>query len=128
MIAYTTIGVTDFPRAARFYEALAQEMGATRMMGSEEMNFIAWVGPNGEPGIGILHPENGKPASVGNGMMVPLAAKDQAQVDRLYDIALANGGACEGGPGPRTGGQFYAGYFRDPDGNKLNAFYHAAEA
>ena len=37
------------------------------------------------------------------------------------DIALANGGTCEGPPGPRGEG-FYAGYFRDPDGNKLNAF------
>jgi len=126
MIGYTTIGVTDFPRAARFYEALAQEMGASRLMGSEEMNFIAWVGPNNEPGIGILHPHDGKPASVGNGMMVALTAKDQAQVHRLHEIALKNGGTCEGPPGPRNGGQFYAGYFRDPDGNKLNAFLPGA--
>ena len=31
------------------------------------------------------------------------------------------GAADEGAPGDRGGG-FYAGYFRDPDGNKLNAF------
>jgi hypothetical protein len=31
------------------------------------------------------------------------------------------GGKDEGAPGPR-GGEFYAGYFRDLDGNKLNAF------
>ncbi len=42
-------------------------------------------------------------------------------------IALANGGTDEGAPGPRgepdaNGMVFYAGYFRDPDGNKLNAF------
>jgi predicted lactoylglutathione lyase len=42
-------------------------------------------------------------------------------VDRLHAIALANGGTCEGPPGPR-GDTFYAGYFRDPDGNKLNVF------
>jgi predicted lactoylglutathione lyase len=53
--------------------------------------------------------------------MVALAAKDKDQVDRLYNIALANGGTCEGPPGARGDG-FYAGYFRDPDGNKLNAF------
>ena len=43
------------------------------------------------------------------------------------DIALANGGSDEGVPGPRgepddNGLVFYAAYFRDPDGNKLNAF------
>ena len=42
-------------------------------------------------------------------------------MQRLYDVALANGGKDEGAPGDRGGG-FYAGYFRDPDGNKLNAF------
>ena len=66
-------------------------------------------------------PFDGSPASVGNGVMVALAAKDKDQVHRLYDLALANGGVDEGAPGPRGEG-FYAGYFRDPDGNKLNAF------
>ena len=66
-------------------------------------------------------PFDGKPATVGNGVMVALAAKDEGQVQRIYDIALAHGGTCEGPPGPRGEG-FYAAYFRDPDGNKLNAF------
>ena len=35
---------------------------------------------------------------------------------RLWD---ALGGADEGAPGPRGRSGFYAGYFRDPDGNKL---------
>ena len=56
------------------------------------------------------------------GVMVALQAKDAAQVQRLYDIALANGGSDEGAPGPRGDDGFYAGYFRDPDGNKLNVF------
>ena len=60
-------------------------------------------------------------AGVGNGVMVALEASDTDQVQRLYDIALAHGGSDEGAPGPRGEG-FYAGYFRDPDGNKLNAF------
>jgi predicted lactoylglutathione lyase len=40
----------------------------------------------------------------------------------LYEIALAHGGSDEGAPGPRGEDGFYAAYFRDPDGNKLNAF------
>ena len=83
--------------------------------------FIAWGKPGGGAGIGLAKPFDGNAASVGNGVMVALEAKDEAQVQRLYDIALANGGTCEGPPGPRGEG-FYAGYFRDPDGNKLNAF------
>jgi predicted lactoylglutathione lyase len=53
--------------------------------------------------------------------MVAIEAKDKAQVDRLHRLALSLGGKDEGAPGPR-GERFYAGYFRDLDGNKLNAF------
>jgi len=121
MIAYATIGVSDLKRAYPFYQALADELEAQHFLGSLDDSFIAWVGPNHEPGIGITLPYNGEPQTAGNGMMIALAAKDPAQVDRLYDIAIAQGGSCEGKPGPR-GDNFYAAYFRDLDGNKLNAF------
>lgn len=121
MIAYATIGVSDLKRAYPFYQALADELEAQHFLGSLDDSFIAWVGPNHEPGIGITLPYNGEPQTVGNGMMIALAANDPAQVDRLYDIAIAQGGSSEGKPGPR-GDNFYAAYFRDLDGNKLNAF------
>jgi len=54
-------------------------------------------------------------------MMIALAARDPDKVHRLHQIALDHGGTCAGAPGPRRGGMFHAGYFRDPDGNKLNA-------
>lgn len=119
MIGYVTLGTNDLARAAKFYDALAAEMGVGRMMDFE--SFIAWGSAGGAPGIGLTKPFDGNAASVGNGVMVALEAKDKDQVHRLYDIALANGGTCEGPPGAR-GDTFYAGYFRDPDGNKLNAF------
>jgi catechol 2,3-dioxygenase-like lactoylglutathione lyase family enzyme len=119
MIGYVTLGTTNLPRATKFYDAIAAEMGVGRMMESE--TFIAWGAPGGGAGIGLTRPFDGKAASVGNGVMVALEASSKEQVHRLYDIALANGGSDEGPPGPR-GGPFYAGYFRDPDGNKLNAF------
>lgn len=119
MIGYVTLGTNDRDRGAKFYDALCGELGVGRMMETEQ--FIAWGTPGGGAGIGLTTPFDGKPATVGNGVMVALEAKDEAQVQRLYDIALANGGTSEGAPGPRGEG-FYAGYFRDPDGNKLNAF------
>jgi catechol 2,3-dioxygenase-like lactoylglutathione lyase family enzyme len=119
MIGYVTLGTSDLPRAAKFYDAIAAELDTPRMM--EFDGFIAWGKPDGGAGIGLTKPFDGNPASVGNGVMVALEAKDKDQVQRLYDIALANGGSDEGAPGPRGEG-FYAGYFRDPDGNKLNAF------
>ncbi len=119
MIGYVTLGTNDLQRGAAFYDALAAEMGVKRMMDFD--TFIAWGAPGGGAGIGLTKPFDGNAASVGNGVMVALEAKDRDQVQRLYDIALANGGTDEGAPGPRGEG-FYAGYFRDLDGNKLNAY------
>ncbi len=119
MIGYVTLGTDDLQRAAGFYDAIAAELGTGRMMEFE--TFIAWGTPGGGCGIGLTKPYDGKPATVGNGVMVAFEARDAEQVQRLYAIALANGGSDEGAPGPRGEG-FYAGYFRDPDGNKLNAY------
>ncbi len=119
MIGYVTLGTSDIERAAKFYDAIAGEMGVGRMM--EGANYIAWGAPKGAAGIAVMKPFDGNAASVGNGVMVALDAKDRGHVDRLYALALSNGGTDEGAPGVRGGG-FYAAYFRDPDGNKLNAF------
>jgi catechol 2,3-dioxygenase-like lactoylglutathione lyase family enzyme len=119
MIGYITLGTNDLVRGAKFYDALAAEMGTGRMM--EDDTFIAWGTPGGGAGIGLTVPFNGEPACVGNGTMVALEARDADQVRKLYEVALANGGTDEGAPGERGDG-FYAAYFRDPDGNKLNAF------
>ncbi len=120
MIGYVTLGTNDLPRAAKFYDAIAAELGTARMM--EFGEFIAWGTPGGAAGIGLTRPFDGNPATVGNGVMVALEASDKDQVHRLHAIALATGGTDEGKPGPRGDGGFYAGYFRDPDGNKLAAF------
>lgn len=119
MIGYVTLGTNDLERAAVFYDALAAELGTSRMM--EWPGAIAWGTPGGGAGIGLTKPFNGEAASIGNGVMAALEAASREQVHRLHEIALAHGGTCEGPPGPR-GETFYAAYFRDPDGNKLNAF------
>lgn len=121
MIGYVTLGAADLDKSAVFYDAIAKEMGVGRMM-EEPGYFIAWGDMNGGPSVGIAKPFNGEPATIGNGVMVALAAKDKDQVHRIYEIALAQGGTCEGEPGPRGEGGFYGAYFRDLDGNKLNAF------
>lgn len=122
MIGYVTLGSDDLERGGVFYDAIAKEMGVGRMMGSVEEGFIAWGEMGGPAGVAITKPFDGQAATVGNGVMVALQVKDKDQVQRVYDIALAQGGTDEGAPGPRGEGGFYAAYFRDLDGNKLNAF------
>ncbi len=119
MIGYVTLGTNDLEKAAAFYDALLGEIGAKRIMQGD--TFIAWGAAPDKPGLGVIKPHDGKDACVGNGTMVALACDAPESVDRLYKKAMDLGAADEGAAGPRGDG-FYAGYFRDLDGNKLN-FY-----
>jgi predicted lactoylglutathione lyase len=125
MIGYVTLGTNDIEKAAGFYDALLGELGANRMMESE--TFIAWATDMGKPSISVIKPADGNAATVGNGMMVAIIVKSNDKVDSLYAKAIELGGADEGAPGERGNG-FYAGYFRDLDGNKLNAFCYTPPA
>jgi catechol 2,3-dioxygenase-like lactoylglutathione lyase family enzyme len=119
MLGYVTLGTNDLPRAAAFYDALLAEIGARRIWESER--GIAWGTSMNQAGLGVMKPYDGKPATVGNGVMAAFVVSSRALVDRVYARAIALGAQDEGAAGPRGEG-FYAGYFRDLDGNKLNVF------
>ena len=119
MIAYTMVGTNDLEKAAAFYDALFQTIGVGRVWSSEAA--VGW-GPNMKvPTFAVTKPRDGKPATVGNGVMISLAMPNTDAVDLVHAKALELGAADEGAAGPR-GEQFYCGYFRDLDGNKINAF------
>jgi predicted lactoylglutathione lyase len=120
MIGYVTLGTNDIQRAAAFYDALLGEMGAKRVMDYE--TFIMWAIKPGTPGLCVIKPYDKQAATVGNGVMVSLAAGGKDQVDKLYKKAISLGAKDEGPAGPRSD-NFYAGYCRDLDGNKI-AFFH----
>ena len=120
MIGYVTLGTNDIPRAAAFYDALLGVIGAGRFLESD--TFVAWAVAPDKPALGVIKPYDGKAATVGNGTMVALIVDSNAKVDALYRKALELGGKDEGAPGPRGMEGFYAGYFRDLDGNKLNCY------
>ncbi len=119
MIGYVTLGTNDLARAAKFYDELLAVMGGRRAMETEK--YLAWSSDPKGPMLLLIKPNDGQKASVGNGVMVALAAKDRSQVDQVYRKAMELGARDEGAVGPRGEG-FYAGYFRDVDGNKLCAF------
>ena len=119
MIGYVTVGTNDLAKAAKFYDELLAGMDAKRFMEME--SFIAWATDPSAPGFSITKPFDGNPASVGNGVMVAFTVDSTEKVDALYAKAIELGGTDEGAPGARSD-NFYAGYFRDLDGNKLNFF------
>jgi catechol 2,3-dioxygenase-like lactoylglutathione lyase family enzyme len=119
MIGYVTLGTNDLQRGAAFYDALLAEIGATRLW--DFGRGVAWGVAQDKPSLALMKPFDGQPATVGNGVMVALVVDSREKVDRLHRKALELGGKDEGAVGPRGKG-FYAGYFRDLDGNKVNVF------
>ena len=120
MIGYVTLGTNDLPRATRFYDSLLETIGGKRLMELE--TFILWGTSFSQACLAVTKPFDGNRATVGNGVMVALQVQSKDAVDALHKKALELGARDEGAPGPRSD-TFYAGYFRDLDGNKLNAFF-----
>ncbi|MEJ6395071.1 VOC family protein [Gymnodinialimonas sp. 2305UL16-5] len=127
MIAYVTVGVDDIARAKRFYSAFLPALGYQL---EEYHGDLSYALPE-QPGQSVAVPEfyvkspfDGAPASAGNGTMIAFQASSQKQVRDLHSAALAAGGSDEGQPGFRAayGAQFYVGYLRDPQGNKMALF------
>jgi catechol 2,3-dioxygenase-like lactoylglutathione lyase family enzyme len=119
MIGYTCVGTNQLERAVAFYDDLLGLLGAKPFFKSDR--GVGWGVSPDQPMFSVLQPFDGQAATVGNGCMVALAARDPEQVQALHARALALGGSDEGAPGPRGAG-FYGAYFRDLDGNKLAAF------
>ena len=119
MIGYTTVGTNNLQKAVAFYDVLLAEVGAGRFM--QEETFVAWAVAPDKPAFSVCKPYDGNAATVGNGNMVALTVDSTDKVDAVYAKAMELGGTNEGPPGPRMDG-FYAAYFRDLDGNKLNVF------
>lgn len=122
MIGYVTLGTNDMEKAVEFYDQLFATIGAGRFIETDQ--FVAWTTGNDSAGVSVTKPFDGNPATVGNGSMVAIMLDSTEKVDAFYQKALELGGTCEGKPGLRGEiSGFYAGYFRDLDGNKLNAFH-----
>jgi len=124
MLGYVMVGTNDLARASRYYDTLLAELGGKREMESD--SFIAWTFGDKTTSFSVITPFDGEAATVGNGVMMAFAAPDPATVDKIHALALELGGVDEGAPGPRPDfdPNFYVGYFRDPDGNKLNIFHY----
>ena len=125
MIGYATIGTNDVKRAVKFYDAALEPLGYKRIF---EDGGWAGYGPDGKNGDGTIYlasPHNKLPATWGNGTMIAVRASSRAAVDAFHAASLASGGLDEGAPGVRGSDTptFYGAYARDPDGNKICAYF-----
>lgn len=124
MIGYVTVGADDIPLAERFYSAFLPSLGYSLEISPEGLSYSIPGTPDQrhQPAdFYVKPPYDGQPASAGNGTMVAFEVTTQAMVRELHAAALAAGGRSEGEPGFRAAysAHFYAGYLRDPQGNKI---------
>ena len=127
MISHVFLGVDDFDRALGFYRALFAALGVQERFCDRARPWAGWQSsPQPRPLFLIGRPFDGLGHEAGNGQMVALTAPDRATVDRAYEVALAAGGTCEGGPGlrPHYHPNYYGAYLRDTEGNKLCIVCH----
>ncbi|MGH6678304.1 MAG: VOC family protein [Bradyrhizobium sp.] len=124
MIGIVTVGTNDMPRARRFYDALMPLLGAS-LDEARSTDDRAWYMIDASaPRLAVTKPFDGRPATVGNGTMIALAASGPDNVAAVHARALELGAADEGAPGYRSPnpGDPYRAYFRDLDGNKFMVY------
>ena len=124
MVGDVTVGTNDFERALAFYDKLFGAIGIERLWSHDSM--AAWARGRQDVALCVALPHDGAEATVGNGGMVALRVRTVEDVRVVHAKAVELGGQDEGAPGPRGSHGFYGAYFRDLDGNKLNAYVPAA--
>ena len=122
MIQSYRVGTNDIGKARAFYDATFAALGGGKAVTPDTMAMAMYKLPDG-PAFIVGPAADGQPATSANGGTILLTADDEAAVDAWYAAGMANGGSCEGEPGPRAqiGGR-YGAYMRDPDGNKFGCY------
>ena len=119
-ISYIMIGSNDLARSRAFYDAVMPHLGGNIAHDYEGITFAYAMA--GGTLVWIARPHDKGAATPANGSMPGFGCASKGAVDAAYAAALVNGGSDEGAPGPRPlyGPDFYGGYVRDPDGNKMS--------
>jgi len=120
LVGYVCVGTNDLETAKGFYDNLFATLDVSGFSPGPRGYFYQIEG--GTSALGVIKPENGNEATVGNGAMVALPMDSKEQVDEFYAKAMELGATDEGAPGARME-TFYGAYIRDLDGNKI-AFYY----
>lgn len=115
-VSYMTVGSNKLEEAKAFYDALLGSIGMAGMF--EHPSGGRLYRGKGTGLFGVLGPYDGAEACVGNGMMGGFDFDSREEVDAFHAKAMELGATCEGPPGERMPGVYFA-YFRDLDGNKL---------
>lgn len=115
--------VRNLAEARAFYDVLMPALGLTDVVEAEgEVEYYyPQLTINGPRPLFGLHED---PQHVANGTCIAFTAATPGDVDRLAQIALAAGASDMEGPEiPYSSERYYAVFFRDPSGNRLEICY-----
>src|ERR1051325_7068161 len=120
MFDHVSIGVSDIPRAGKFYDAVLKPLGYTRLSDGETSHgYGAKAGQ-------LLLGATGKPVKpdMESGLHFCFVAPDRKAVDAFHGAALKAGGKDNGKPGVRKdySANYYAAFVIDPDGYRIEAY------
>lgn len=121
MFTHIMVGANDPEKSVAFYDAA---LGALGIPAGQPTPSGAFYSHNGGA-FGVGAPRDGKAATFANGGTIGFRAENKEQVEAFHVAGIEAGGTCEGEPGQRGDGENYGAYLRDPDGNKICAFWSA---
>jgi catechol 2,3-dioxygenase-like lactoylglutathione lyase family enzyme len=129
VIDHVGIRVSDLPASRRMYEGALAELGfAVLAEGEFEGDAYVLFG-RGDRDDFCLHRVGSKLGRdrVTTGAHIAFIAGDTGSVTRWHDAALRHGAIDIGPPGvrPEYSGYYYAAFVLDPDGNNVEAVFHA---
>ena len=118
--------VKDRTRAQRFYEQVLPAIGFTREKGDAECVAFYAPGQGKPPFFCFTEDANHRP----NGTRISFWADTEEEVDRVAEVVRKAGGLVLEGPEVCEDytPHYYAFFFEDPDGNKLEICYRTPVA
>ena len=129
VIDHVGIRVSELATSRGMYEAALTELGF-EVLGEGEFEGDAYVlfgrGTSDDFALHSIGTERGRDR-VTTGAHIAFQAPDNASVERWYAAAIENGGTDNGAPGvrPEYSGRYFAAFALDPDGNNVEAVFHA---
>jgi catechol 2,3-dioxygenase-like lactoylglutathione lyase family enzyme len=116
MIAHTSLHISDYPRAKRFYLKVLEPLGYKNNM---EFGDSAGFNDGKNTDFWISRSDRVVPTHLA------FEAKSAAQVKAFHKAALAAGAKDNGGPGYRDYSPgYYAAFAYDPDGHNIEAVWY----
>lgn len=123
ILSHVSVGTNDFEKAKAFYTALLATVGFHIVEDLSEYKAVSFGKQYPEFWVG--QPENGAPATPGNGVHISFMVDSNELVDVFHKKALKLGATDTGAPGPREhyGAGYYGAFVIDLDGNKIEAMH-----